>query len=401
MSDPLPPPEPHDAPEAEYRAWYDAVTLERLPPVAVVLVVVHLLHLVGFLWLLAPTPAERGWQQGIVSLHAGEAVVVGVAGLWASRVWRSRRQRETGRWVLVTLFVTYLAFGALVTAVDQLRGLPPFALLTVTVGVAAVAEFSLAEAIVAFGATGVLAAAAVWVLQPEDARRVTVAVNAVAMVGVGFGVSQVLTHRRRAGWQRQQEVEAVTRELSLVNDRLREEIERRMQIEAELEVLANRDPLTSLQNRRGFLAALREVHPSSRGDGLLLMDLDHFKLVNDALGHAAGDQTLIDVAGLLTRSVRTDDVVARLGGEELAILLPHTPLGEAERLANRLREAIASAGLGRPESPLTVSFGVAMARDGEAWEQWLARADAALYAAKASGRNRVCVARESGNGHSA
>lgn len=401
MSDPLPPPEPHAAPEAEYRAWYDAVTLERLPAVAAALIVVHLLHLVGFLWLFAPEPAEVAWRQGIASLHAGQAVVVGLAALWASRVWRARRPREAGRWVLVTLFVTYLAFGALVTGVDQLRGLPPFALLTATVAVAAVAEFSLAEAIVAFGATGVLAAAAVWTLQPEEARRVSVAVNAVAVVGVGFGVSQVLTQRRRAGWQRQREVEEVTRELSKVNDRLREEIERRTRIEAELELLVNRDPLTSLQNRRGFLAALREVHPSSRGDGLLLVDLDHFKLVNDALGHAAGDRTLIDVAGLLTRSVRTDDVVARLGGEELAILLPHTPLSEAERLANRLREEIAAAGLGRPDSPLTVSFGVAMARDGEAWEGWLARADAALYAAKASGRNRVCVAKESPGGVSA
>jgi len=150
-----------------------------------------------------------------------------------------------------------------------------------------------------------------------------------------------------------------------------------------------RDALTGLFNRRAMNEALQRAwlrHRRTRTPlAALVIDLDHFKRVNDTAGHAAGDEVLVRVAALLLKQLRAEDVVGRAGGEEFWLVLPDTPRAHALALAERLRHQVAEAGLG-----VTCSVGVALSQAADAdASQVIARADAALYRAKEQGRNRV------------
>lgn len=158
--------------------------------------------------------------------------------------------------------------------------------------------------------------------------------------------------------------------------------------------LSRHDALTGLLNRRALLSALNaeqaRVRRGAAEWALLLIDVDHFKRVNDAHGHAVGDQVLERVASVLQQSSRQVDVVARMGGEEFCVLAPMTPLHGAALLAERLRQAVeSSAGAG--EVAVTISVGISLAQPGadDSADAAVARADVALYRAKAAGRNRV------------
>lgn len=166
-----------------------------------------------------------------------------------------------------------------------------------------------------------------------------------------------------------------------------------------LEKLALTDPLTGLANRRAFQEALEaEVARSGRHGrpaSLLFLDLDRFKTVNDEHGHAAGDEVLSGFSAVLRRGCRRGDLAARIGGEEFAVLLPMTGRVPATLVAERIRRATEAYPLGLTVSvPVTVSVGVASTEElPEAPEAagLLRRADAALYRAKADGRNRVAA----------
>jgi diguanylate cyclase (GGDEF)-like protein/PAS domain S-box-containing protein len=166
--------------------------------------------------------------------------------------------------------------------------------------------------------------------------------------------------------------------------------------ERELERLAHEDMLTGIANRRYFRAeaerAVRRAERHGEALSLLLVDLDHFKRVNDALGHQAGDEVLCEVVTRARGSLRAEDLPGRWGGEEFIVLLPLTGLEDALPVADRLREAVAAVPMATSAGPvsLTVSCGVAQWCPPESIEGLIARADAALYAAKHAGRN-VCV----------
>jgi diguanylate cyclase len=163
---------------------------------------------------------------------------------------------------------------------------------------------------------------------------------------------------------------------------------------AEARRLASTDPLTGLANRRHFDEALREHLAERRPTALLMLDLDHFKAVNDTHGHPAGDQVLCRLAEILAESAPEGAVAARFGGEEFSLMLPCGVLRDAMAMAERIRGRIAEATVqlpaGGPPISVTASLGVAMAGLGERPVQLIARADAALYEAKRSGRNRAC-----------
>jgi len=160
-----------------------------------------------------------------------------------------------------------------------------------------------------------------------------------------------------------------------------------------LTALAQTDALTGAVNRRGFMRQIEQVHVrTAQGDHayvVLMLDVDHFKAINDQHGHAEGDLVLKRVAHTLHDGLRVGDVVARWGGEEFCLLLPRTRLAEGHALAERLTLRIAATGTPR----VTVSIGVAEAQaQTETVDEVIRRADAALYRAKQTGRNRVVVA---------
>ncbi len=161
---------------------------------------------------------------------------------------------------------------------------------------------------------------------------------------------------------------------------------------------ANRDFLTGALSRQGFEAlARRHVGRVQRHAGplaLLILDLDHFKRINDTLGHAAGDAVLRAFVQMAQAQLRPTDVLGRIGGEEFALLLPDTDSSSAMHLAERLRKAAAAhvVTAGAQSCSYSISGGVAAWHPGESFDRLSARADRALYDAKHQGRNRICVA---------
>lgn len=161
-----------------------------------------------------------------------------------------------------------------------------------------------------------------------------------------------------------------------------------------VEQMATVDGLTGLRNRRWLDDAFarcvtrctREAMPLT----LLMVDVDHFKNVNDRYGHQAGDRTLRDVAQTLAGALRPQDLVARYGGEEFAALLPDVSAGDALTVSERLRAGVEEAARLWPV-PVTISIGAAVLSPSDTLEQLVARADQALYRAKSAGRNRVCL----------
>ena len=170
---------------------------------------------------------------------------------------------------------------------------------------------------------------------------------------------------------------------------------------AHIQHLTTRDPLTGALNRRAFEQTLAEAQAQllrGRGYALMMIDIDHFKRINDAHGHPAGDAALRHCVRIWQGGLRPMDRLGRIGGEEFAAMLPlatPTDLDAAEAVAERLRSQLQASPLHWKgiELPLTASFGVSLPVVGDATgEVALARADAELYRAKAEGRNRVCVA---------
>ncbi|GGF61378.1 hypothetical protein GCM10007301_21430 [Azorhizobium oxalatiphilum] len=174
------------------------------------------------------------------------------------------------------------------------------------------------------------------------------------------------------------------------------DITEQRRLEAELRRLANVDPLTETFNRRRFVteadAAFAAWRRNRRDFALLMLDIDHFKAVNDQHGHGIGDDVIRLVASRCQRAIREGDVLARMGGEEFAVLLPDTGEADARRVAARLTESISATPLAIDSLRLPVGVSIGGTTAGDADEDLdavLRRADRALYAAKNAGRGRV------------
>lgn len=183
-------------------------------------------------------------------------------------------------------------------------------------------------------------------------------------------------------WTSQQEIARLQRELFKLQN----------------EVLT--DPLTGLYNRRGLDLAYGNLQGATqpRPDqcSVIMIDIDHFKTVNDTYGHLFGDQVLRGIAGALRSQARKQDLVARFGGEEFVLILPAVPVDAAQASAEQVREVIARSAIRRKGArdiamSVTISAGVTGFVSGDTLDSMLARADTALYMAKNSGRNRVAV----------
>jgi len=195
------------------------------------------------------------------------------------------------------------------------------------------------------------------------------------------------------------ETHGINAELTRLNNRLltmQREMEKK---NSELERLAYFDTLTGLLNRRAILEKmdewLRQVRRYQDHLSVVMVDLDHFKLVNDTHGHRVGDRVLSDVAGLMRRTIRQTDFCGRYGGEEFLIILPRTDACGAAVMAERIRAAVAGTPMRVPSAStftVTASFGAAECCDGDNEDLLICRADLALYRAKERGRNCVEVA---------
>jgi diguanylate cyclase (GGDEF)-like protein len=181
--------------------------------------------------------------------------------------------------------------------------------------------------------------------------------------------------------------------IKILQDRLKEK-------NRKLEELSNTDPLTLLANRRFLMNALEKEFQRSERSGsalsLVMADIDHFKMINDALGHQVGDEVLKAVAEAISEDLREYDLAARFGGEEFALILPETPLGKAVPVAERVREKVSRLSLkGTLKGyTVTISLGIVAYPNQriKSVDDLIRIADDALYAAKRMGRNRVIIA---------
>lgn len=220
-------------------------------------------------------------------------------------------------------------------------------------------------------------------LPPEDLARSLIELFC-SKIAIGFSNVCLYEQLNQANALLEQKVEARTRELAKANEKL--------------SYLATTDALTGLPNRRHFLDALGLLTTEAVSERdpfcVVMLDIDHFKEVNDKHGHAAGDRVLQVVAKRLEHGLRDIDRIGRIGGEEFAVLLPCITLSEALIVAERLRAHVAASPveIGHISVPVTVSLGIVQAVSGATVESLLSLADSALYCAKNSGRNCVCSA---------
>jgi diguanylate cyclase (GGDEF)-like protein/PAS domain S-box-containing protein len=240
------------------------------------------------------------------------------------------------------------------------------------------------------------------ITHPDDLDSDLVAIRSLLDGEIGTSVSEKRYLRADGG------VVWVTRTTTLVRDATGaplhfldqvQDVTERRQFEHELRHLADHDPLTGLLNRRRFEQELdRQVRHVARygpGGALIVLDLDHFKYVNDALGHHAGDELILSVAATLRGRLRESDILARLGGDEFAVLLPNVDERGAHYVAAELVRAIrdeAAVGSAKRRRRVTASVGVAPLRaNGATGEELLIAADLAMYEAKEAGRDRFAV----------
>lgn len=234
---------------------------------------------------------------------------------------------------------------------------------------------------------------AAWLLAPVPAKAMTAYILLLVLVNV----VGLLTAMRLARLRREQY--ATLLEERETNDRLQSEIAARQHLEARLTQLVRTDELTGLNNRRRVQELAEQVLRLARRERspvtVCMVDLDHFKAINDRFGHGAGDDVLVTVAACLRQVLRESDILGRFGGEEFVAVLPRTDLGKALETAERLRQAVAELGEADFGLPLrvTATVGLAPLREGErSIEPALNRADQALYEGKRRGRDRVVSA---------
>lgn len=225
--------------------------------------------------------------------------------------------------------------------------------------------------------------------------------TAIAIVMVSIYVLMIAN----IGYRRYKQLREVRRRLKLgeqalleANAALRQQLAEVDSLHRQLSDQANRDALTGLFNRRYLDSTLERELARCKREGrslsLLMIDIDHFKQVNDTYGHIGGDQVLKEIGTLLFANARTEDVACRYGGEEFTLLLPNMPLEVAHERAEQLRETFAAMAVPFGEFAIrtTISVGIAVYPEhGKTPDELTQRADRALYQAKAAGRNRVVV----------
>jgi len=211
-----------------------------------------------------------------------------------------------------------------------------------------------------------------------------------------YEYEQFILEAKKSAERKNRRKKIALSELDHVCKELEQKQKELLELNHKLEQLAITDELTGLHNRRSYKEALfdniSEFSKTGRLFSLLMLDIDYFKNINDNYGHLTGDRVLKELALLLSGELGQSDIAARYGGEEFALILPGTSEEEAVRLAEQIRQRVASAAWCVPR--LTVSIGIATAQLGDTVKCIQARADEALYHSKHDGRNRVTHAEE-------
>lgn len=366
-----------------------ADTLQRFMLLLRFAVPMHATLAIWFLRYEAPLdqPGLQQWADALGRLHVGLSVaLVAYGGIAHYLIGRKSRPAAAARAVQVAICLSYLAFGAWAAILDTAIGNGIATFLVVCMGTATLSLLRpWLSACVYAGALAIFIAG-LHGQAIDAALRSSMLIQAISTVLMAQLIAVVM-------WNQYVAKVLLQRQLQATNTALQSQ-------QKTLESMAERDTLTGLYNRRKFVATTeKELARASRVPAdlcLLLIDLDHFKRINDRYGHPAGDAILQHVASLLLSHIRATDTVARLGGEEFIVLMPHTPVEGALALAEKLRQALHDQVLNWQGAPIPVSASIGVcgiaAQQSTTFDAMYSAADQALYAAKHQGRDRVILA---------
>lgn len=366
-----------------------------------VLAALNLFHVVLFeVFLSSDTASQQTWVSGIVLAHMLMGGFVLLVNPLLRLCFLSAVKPKWASYLAETVVIVVFVWAIVVTVLDVQQGLGLHAYQNACAALAIAVLLRPWFAVVLFVGAAVLLGGCLSCIMDRGSLFSSHMVNAVTATSLALLVSILL-------WRRFVQTQLLQQELAQTNALLRKQ-------QAELETLATTDGLTGLVNRRALMQRaeieFRRVKRDAVPLSVLMLDIDHFKRVNDQWGHPAGDAVLCHVAQLMRQAVRETDVVARLGGEEFVLLLPGASQSVAHQLAEQLRLHIAASTLcwtgvsqalppenTQPQSTpikITISMGLVCLPFGReaGIDTLLNLADQALYRAKYLGRNRVEVA---------
>lgn len=363
-------------------------TLRRFRTLAPFVLVLHLGLAVWFALYQAPAnrPEMHAWSHDLMVMQMIAAAMITLFGGYAHR-FLVLNERATPMAVVaqVVMSASYVLLGLLLTSVDLRAGAgagtASFMLISVLIGVISLMR---PEILVPFYAGSY--AVFLWMMSQSGVNSADV--PGIMILGLAAPLLAILASTMI--WHQYAKNVILRRQLSRTNNIL-------MERHKEMEYQAEHDALTGLYNRREFMRiAEKELEKATKMAShtcVIMLDVDHFKKINDNYGHPTGDEVLQRLSTILKSNVRTNDVVARMGGEEFIILLSNTPPQGAVALAEKLRKALYSNPLIIDDLaiPLSASFGVSGYAEKQQGtiEALYAAADKALYVAKQGGRNRV------------
>ncbi len=328
----------------------------------------------GWLLLLMASEVANGMLSRRLARHTGNPV----------------QRRRSARWLATGVFCSGSIWGAVCLMPGLYAHIPLFmfnVLFLVVVGVVSIHNMCLSWPVLMALIVGLmwplLLAGAIYPIVLPLALVVTV-VGELTMVHI-YG--RTTRHLFLQGMRARVATEALAAQLRQKNDDLTQAL-------AVIAEMADLDPLTQCLNRRALMRQLQEPVRHQRFGacfGIVLLDIDHFKQINDSRGHGVGDQVLVAVADCLRSHLRAQDCLARWGGEEFICLLADVDVASVQAMAERLRRALAATDILPPPAELrvTASFGLALCRPGYSLDAVIDQADQAMYRAKHGGRNRV------------
>jgi diguanylate cyclase (GGDEF)-like protein len=363
-----------------------AINLDRMRWLTPLVAVLNAIHVAVFLYQLVLNPSDdetiRSWQLALLMAHLIMGLLMAGSAVLAHRLQHD--SRTLGGQVLPRLVVVIgMAFSITVVAIDQwiTPNITPFLIVCMIAGLAIYLRPLAAAGL--YAATYVGYFFAIELTQANPALLLSNRLNGVTACVLGLALSVLL-------WRKFTTITLQQQQLENANTDLQEK-------QRELERLTRLDGLTGLFNRNTFVELTKNELDRAQRQGtataILLMDLDHFKRVNDTWGHPAGDAVLKHAAMIASTTVRSTDLVGRLGGEEFIVLLPGTSVEAARKLAEKIRLRLEgqAATWNDTRIAITVSIGIAgtTASEKQSFEVLYHDADKALYVAKQRGRNRI------------
>lgn len=363
-----------------------AINLDRMRWLTPLVAVLNAIHVAVFLYQLVFNPSDdetiQNWQLALLMAHLIMGLLMAGSAVLAHRLQHDSRTFK-GQVLPRLVVVIGMAFSIAVVAIDQwiTPNITPFLIVCMIAGLAIYLRPLVAAGLYAAAYVGYFFA--MELTQANPAWLLSNRLNGAAACVLGWALSVLL-------WRKFTTITLQQQQLENANTDLQEK-------QRELERLTRLDGLTGLFNRNTFVELTKKELDRAQRQGtataILLLDLDHFKRVNDTWGHPAGDAVLKHAAMIASTTVRSTDLVGRLGGEEFIVLLPGTSIEAARNLAEKIRMRLEgeAATWNDTRMAITVSIGIAgtTASEKQSFEVLYHDADKALYVAKQRGRNRV------------